>query len=135
MERKNSLVSMITQTCDKEMVGRSEFIGIPLNQNNLNPNISREINLDPNLFRLTEGRQTFSMYDKNDNLISNKNITFKDNLDTSNFSSINKLTEFSTTQNLREKTENAIQLQNVQRELDNEIEMNIRKQVIIYDFR
>ena len=135
MERKNSLVSMITQTCDKEMVGRSEFIGIPLNQNNLNPNISREINLDPNLFRLTEGRQTFSMYDKNDNLISNKNITFKDHLDTSNFSSINKLTEFSTTQNLREKTENAIQLQNVQRELDNEIEMNKRLQGQIENYK
>ena len=33
MERKNSMISMITQTCDKEMLGRSEFIGIPLNQN------------------------------------------------------------------------------------------------------
>ena len=135
MERKNSLVSMITQTCDREMVGRSEFIGIPVNQNSLNPNISREINLDPNMFRLSEGKQTYSLYDKNDNLISKKNSNFKDNLDTSNFSSINKLTDFSTTQNLREKTENAIQLQNVQRELDNEIEMNKRLQGQIENYK
>ena len=128
MERKNSLVSMITQTCDREMVGRSEFIGIGVNQNNLNPNISREINLEPNIFGLSEGKQTYSLYDKNDNLISTKNNNFKDNIDISNFSSINKLTEFNVTQNLREKTENAIQLQNVQRELDNEIEMNKRLQ-------
>ena len=36
----------------------------------------------------------------------------------------NKMTDFTNTQNLREKTESAIQLQNVERELDNEIEMN-----------
>ena len=134
MERKNSLVSMITQTCDHEMVGRSEFIGIPGNQNILNSNISREINLDQNMFRLTEGKQNYSLYDKND-LISKKKPNFKDNLDTSNFSSINKLTDFSTTQNLREKTENAIQLQNVQRELDNEIEMNKRLQGQIENYK
>ena len=48
MERKNSMVSMVTQTCDLEMVGRSEFIGIPDNQSNLNKNNSREINLEGN---------------------------------------------------------------------------------------
>ena len=128
MERKNSLVSMITQTCDREMVGRSEFIGIPANQYNLNPNLSREIILDPNMIRLSENKQSYSIYDKNNN-------NFKDNLDTSNFSSINKLTDFSTTQNLREKTENAIQLQNVQRELDNEIEMNKRLQGQIENYK
>ena len=134
MERKNSLVSMVTQTCDHEMVGRSEFVGIPVNQNLLNSNISHEINLDPNMFGVTEGKQNYSLYDKND-LISKKKSTFKDNLDTSNFSSINKLTDFSTTQNLREKTENVIQLQNVQRELDNEIEMNKRLQGQIENYK
>ena len=135
MERKNSLVSMITQTCDHEMVGRSEFIGIPINHNNLNPNISREINLDPNMIKLNEGKQNYSLYDKNENLFTKKNTNFKDNLDTSNFSSINKFTDFSTTQNLREKTESAIQLQNVQRELDNEIEMNKRLQGQIENYK
>ena len=134
MERKNSLVSMVTQTCDHEMVGRSEFVGIPVNQNLLNSNISHEINLDPNMFGVTEGKQNYSLYDKND-LISKKKSTFKDNLDTSNFSSIYKLTDFSTTQNLREKTENVIQLQNVQRELDNEIEMNKRLQGQIENYK
>ena len=128
LERKNSLVSMVTQTCDREMVGRSEFIGIPVDHNNLNPSLSREIILDPNMIRLAETKQSYSLYDKN-------NANFKDNLDTSNFSSINKITDFSTTQNLREKTENVIQLQNVQRELDNEIEMNKRLQGQIENYK
>ena len=137
MERKNSLVSIMTQTCEHEMVGRSEFIDIPLNNNNLNSNInnSNQINLDSKLARLTE-KQPFSIYDKNENnLISKKNSNFKDNLDTSKISSINRLTDYSTTQNIREKTENAIQLQNVQRELDNEIEMNKRLQGQIENYK
>ena len=58
MERKNSLISIITQTYDKEMVGKSEFIGIPIDQNNLNSNAnnSNEINFDSNLVRLTENK-------------------------------------------------------------------------------
>ena len=66
MKRKNSLVSIITQTCDKEMVGKSEFIGIPVDQNNLNSNISNsnEINFDSNLIRLTDNKQPFSIIEK-----------------------------------------------------------------------
>ena len=118
------------------MIGRSEFIDIPLNQNNINMNNNNnEIKFDSNLVRL-DSKQPFSIYDKSDNnLISKKTTNFKDNLETSNFSSINRLTDYSTTQNLREKTENAIQLQNVQRELDNEIEMNKRLQGQIENYK
>ena len=42
MERKNSMASMITQTCDREMLGRSEFVGIPMNQNNNEINYSNK---------------------------------------------------------------------------------------------
>ena len=135
MERKNSMVSMVTQTCDLEMVGRSEFIGIPDNQSNLNKNNSREINLEGNI-RLSSGKkQIYSIYDNNEILIGNKNSNIRDNLDSSNFSSINKITDFSNTNNLRERTENVIQLQNVQRELDNEIEMNKRLQGQIENYK
>ena len=135
MERKNSMVSMVTQTCDLEMVGRSEFIGIPDNQSNLNKNNSREINLEGNI-RLSSGKkQIYSIYDNNEVLIGNKNSNIRDNLDSSNFSSINKITDFSNPNNLRERAENAIQLQNVQRELDNEIEMNKRLQGQIENYK
>ena len=135
MERKNSLVSMVTQTCDLEMVGRSEFIGIPENQNSLNKNNSREINLEGNI-RLNSGNKPiYSIYDNNNILIGKKSTNFRDNLDNSNFSSINKITDFSTANNLRERTENAIQLQNIQRELDNEIEMNKRLQGQIENYK
>ena len=116
MERKNSMVSIITQTCDKEMLGRSEFIGIPINQN------SNEINFSNNLDNLSNNKQSYSIYEKHDN-----------NIGVSSFS--NKISDFGNTQNLREKTENAIQLQNVQRELDNEIEMNKRLQGQIENYK
>ena len=129
MERKNSLVSMVTQTCDREMVGRSEFIEIPVDQHNLAQNINNnsEINFDSNIVRLSDNKQTFS--------ISKKNTGFKDNFEMSNFSNINRLTDYSASQNCREKTENVIQLQNVQRELDNEIEMNKRLQGQIENYK
>ena len=129
MERKNSLVSMVTQTCDREMVGRSEFIEIPVDQHNLAQNINNnsEINFDSNIVRLSDNKQTFS--------ISKKNTGFKDNFEMSNFSNINRLTDYSASQNYREKTENVIQLQNVQRELDNEIEMNKRLQGQIENYK
>ena len=60
MERKNSMVSIITQTCDKEMLGRSEFIGIPINQN------SNEINFSNNLDNLSNNKQSYSIYEKHD---------------------------------------------------------------------
>jgi len=116
MERKNSMVSIITQTCDKEMLGRSEFIGIPINQN------SNEINFSNNLDNLSNNKQSYSIYEKHDN-----------NIGVSSFS--NKISDFGNTQNLREKTETAIQLQNVQRELDNEIEMNKRLQGQIENYK
>ena len=116
MERKNSMVSIITQTCDKEMLGRSEFIGIPINQN------SNEINFSNNLDNLSNNKQSYSIYEKHDN-----------NIGVSSFS--NKISDFGNTQNLREKAENAIQLQNVQRELDNEIEMNKRLQGQIENYK
>ena len=129
MERKNSLVSMVTQTCDREMVGRSEFIEIPVDQHNLAQNINSnsDINFDSNIGRLSENKQTFP--------ISKKNTGFKDNFEISNFSNINRLTDYSTSQNFREKTENVIQMQNVQRELDNEIEMNKRLQGQIENYK
>ena len=119
MERKNSMVSMITQTCDKEMLGRSEFIGIPINQN------SNEINFSSNNDRLnTNNKTNYSLYDKQESFskVSNNNYT-------------NKISDFNSSQNLREKTESAIQLQNVQRELDNEIEMNKRLQGQIENYK
>lgn len=134
MERKNSLVSMVTQTCDREMVGRSEFIEIPVDQHNLAHNINNntEINFDSNIARLADNKQPFSILEKNDNnFISKKNTDFE----MSNFSNINRLTDYSTTQNFREKTENAIQMQNIQRELDNEIEMNKRLQGQIENYK
>ena len=129
MERKNSLVSMVTQTCDREMVGRSEFIEIPVDQHNLAQNINSnsDINFDSNIGRLSDNKQTFP--------ISKKNTGFKDNFEISNFSNINRLTDYSTSQNFREKTENVIQMQNVQRELDNEIEMNKRLQGQIENYK
>ena len=119
MERKSSMVSMITQTCDKEMLGRSEFIGIPINQN------SNEINFSSNNDRLnTNNKMNYSLYDKQESFskVSNNNYT-------------NKISDFNSSQNLREKTESAIQLQNVQRELDNEIEMNKRLQGQIENYK
>ena len=119
MERKNSMVSMITQTCDKEMLGRSEFIGIPINQN------SNEINFSSNNDGLnTNNKTNYSLYDKQESFskVSNNNYT-------------NKISDFNSSQNLREKTESAIQLQNVQRELDNEIEMNKRLQGQIENYK
>jgi chromosome segregation ATPase len=129
MERKNSLVSMVTQTCDREMVGRSEFIEIPVDQHNLAQNInnSSDINFDSNIVRLSDNKQTFP--------ISKKNTGFKDNFEMSNFSNINRITDYSASQNFREKTENVIQMQNVQRELDNEIEMNKRLQGQIENYK
>ena len=126
MERKNSMISMITQTCDKEMLGRSEFIGIPLNQN------SNEIDFSSSKDRLNNNnnnKSNYSLYEKQENyskLSSN-------NMPMNNYA--NKITDFSNTQNLREKTESAIQLQNVQRELDNEIEMNKRLQGQIENYK
>ena len=125
MERKNSMVSIITQTCDKEMLGRSEFIGIPLNQN------SNEIDFSSSKDRLNNNnnKSNYSLYEKQENyskLSSN-------NMPMNNYA--NKITDFSNTQNLREKTESAIQLQNVQRELDNEIEMNKRLQGQIENYK
>ena len=119
MERKSSMVSMITQTCDKEMLGRSEFIGIPINQN------SNEINFSSNNDGLnTNNKTNYSLYDKQESFskVSNNNYT-------------NKISDFNSSQNLREKTESAIQLQNVQRELDNEIEMNKRLQGQIENYK
>lgn len=87
MERKSSMVSMITQTCDKEMLGRSEFIGIPINQN------SNEINFSSNNDRLnTNNKTNYSLYDKQESFskVSNNNYT-------------NKISDFNSSQNLREK--------------------------------
>ena len=124
MERKSSMTSMVTQTCDKEMLGRSEFIGIPLNQDN------NEINYSNNKERLAN-KQNYSFYDKQDNFSK----VSTSNFDASNFT--NKISDFNinSTQNIREKTETAIQLQNVQRELDNEIEMNKRLQGQIENYK
>ena len=119
MERKSSMVSMITQTCDKEMLGRSEFIGIPINQN------SNEINFSSNNDRLnTNNKMNYSLYDKQESFSKVSNNTYT-----------NKISDFNSSQNLREKTESAIQLQNVQRELDNEIEMNKRLQGQIENYK
>ena len=123
MERKNSMVSMVTQTCDREMLGRSEFIGIPLNQN------SNEINYSSKNERISNNKPNYSLYEKQDNF--SKIST--NNFESSNFN--NKITDFNNTQNIREKTETAIQLQNVQRELDNEIEMNKRLQGQIENYK
>ena len=59
----------------------------------------------------------------------------KDNINFSDFSNINRLTDYSGTQNFREKTENMIQFQNIQREIDNEIEMNKRLQGQIENYK
>ena len=68
------------------MVGRSEFIGIPVDQNNLNPRVNKEINLEPNIFGLSDEKQTYSLNDKNENFIlEKKNTNFQDNLNTSNY--------------------------------------------------
>ena len=122
MERKSSMASMITQNCDKEMLGRSEFIGIPMNQN------SNEMNYSNN-DRINNNKSNYSLFEKQEDFskISNNNI------ETSNFS--NKISDYNNTKNLREKTESAIQLQNVQRELDNEIEMNKRLQGQIENYK
>ena len=125
IERKSSLSSMLTQNCDKEMIGRSEFIGIPNNQNN------NETNYSVNISRLNNSRTNYSIYNKQDNFSKKSSI----NPENSNFSNINQLSEYNNTQNLREKTETAIQLQNVQRELDNEIEMNKRLQGQIENYK
>jgi hypothetical protein len=50
------MISMITQTCDKEMLGRSEFIGIPINQN------SKEINFSKSKDRLNNNNNNKSNY-------------------------------------------------------------------------
>jgi len=124
MERKNSMASMITQTCDREMLGRSEFVGIPMNQNN------NEINYSNKIDRLSNNKQqNYSLYEKQENF--SKIST--NNFDNSNFT--NKISDFNNTQNIREKAETAIQLQNVQRELDNEIEMNKRLQGQIENYK
>ena len=124
LERKNSMASMVTQTCDREMLGRSEFVGIPMNQTNNEINYSNKIEQLGN-------KQNYSLYEKPDNF--SKAST--NNLDASNFT--NKISDFNinNTQNIREKTETAIQLQNVQRELDNEIEMNKRLQGQIENYK
>ena len=62
-------------------------------------------------------------------------MNYKDNIDISDFSNINRLTDYSGTQNFREKTENMIQFQNIQREIDNEIEMNKRLQGQIENYK
>ena len=123
MERKNSMASMITQTCDREMVGRSEFVGIPMDQNN------NEINYSNKIDRLSNNKQNYSLYEKQENF--SKIST--NNFDNSNYS--NKISDYGNTQNIREKTETAIQLQNVQRELDNEIDMNKRLQGQIENYK
>lgn len=76
MERKNSLISIITQTCDREMVGKNEFIEIPIDQNNLNPNINNtnEVNYESNLVRLMDNKQPFSIIDKKKIIIYPKKI-------------------------------------------------------------
>ena len=124
LERKSSMVSMVTQTCDREMLGRSEFVGIPMNQTNNEINYSNKIEQLGN-------KQNYSLYEKPDNF--SKAST--NNFDASNFT--NKISDFNinNTQNIREKTETAIQLQNVQRELDNEIEMNKRLQGQIENYK
>ena len=122
MERKNSMASMITQTCDREMIGRSEFVGIPMNQNN------NEINYSTKIDRLNN-KQNYSLYENQENF--SKIST--NNFDNSNFT--NKIPDINNTQNIREKAETAIQLQNVQRELDNEIEMNKRLQGQIENYK
>ena len=123
MERRNSMASIMTQNCDKEMLGRSEFIGIPMNQN------SNEMNYSNNNDRINNSKINYSLFEKQEDFskISNNNI------ETSNFS--NKISDYNNTKNLREKTESAIQLQNVQRELDNEIEMNKRLQGQIENYK
>ena len=105
LERKNSMASMVTQTCDREMLGRSEFVGIPMNQTNNEINYSNKIEQLGN-------KQNYSLYEKPDNF--SKAST--NNFDASNFT--NKISDFNinNTQNIREKNETAIQLQNVQRE-------------------
>ena len=124
LERKSSMVSMVTQTCDREMLGRSEFVGIPINQTNNEINCSNKMEQIGN-------KQNYSLYEKQDNF--SKAST--NNFDASNFT--NKISDFNinNTQNIREKTETAIQLQNVQRELDNEIEMNKRLQGQIENYK
>ena len=124
LERKNSMASMVTQTCDREMLGRSEFVGIPINQTNNEINCSNKMEQIGN-------KQNYSLYEKQDNF--SKAST--NNFDASNFT--NKISDFNinNTQNIREKTETAIQLQNVQRELDNEIEMNKRLQGQIENYK
>ena len=124
MERKNSMASMITQTCDREMLGRSEFVGIPMNQNN------NEINYSNKIDRIGNNKQqNYSLYEKQENFSKISTSNF----DNSNFT--NKISDFNNTQNIREKAETAIQLQNVQRELDNEIEMNKRLQGQIENYK
>ena len=124
LERKNSMASMVTQTCDREMLGRSEFVGIPMNQTNNEINYSNKMEQIGN-------KQNYSLYEKQENF--SKAST--NNFDASNFT--NKISDFNinNTQNIREKTETAIQLQNVQRELDNEIEMNKRLQGQIENYK
>ena len=124
LERKSSMASMVTQTCDREMLGRSEFVGIPMNQTN------NEINYSNKMEKIGS-KQNYSLYEKPDNF--SKAST--NNFDASNFT--NKISDFNinNTQNIREKTETAIQLQNVQRELDNEIEMNKRLQGQIENYK
>ena len=107
LERKNSMTSIITKTCDREMIGRSEFIDIPLNKENFIPT-SNDINFSQNL---------------------------KDNFDNTNFSNINKVPNYSMNNNIREKTETVIQLQSVQKDLENEIEMNKRLQGQIENYK
>jgi len=124
MERKNSMASMITQTCDREMLGRSEFVGIPMNQN------TNEINYSNKIDRINNNKQqNYSLYEKQENFSKISTSNF----DNSNFT--NKISDFNNTQNIREKAETAIQLQNVQRELDNEIEMNKRLQGQIENYK
>ena len=131
MERKNSSLSIITtQTCDREMVGKSEFISIPNNQNYLSQNNIEEIKLNENIPGLNdEKKHYFSINNKSDNLEIKNNSNCRENLllNSFNYSNANRLTDYNIiNQNIRTKTESTIQLQNVQKELDNEIESNKR---------
>ena len=109
IERKNSYTSMVTQTCDREMVGRSEFVGIPID--NIN-NPSNQIDI--------KQKYSSKIIENHNNDINNP---------------ISRMSEFNRAENLREKTEVVIQLQNAQRELDNEIEMNKRLQSQIDNYK
>ena len=138
MERKNSLVSITTQTCDREMVGTSEFIDIPINNNNLKTNNIEEINIGDNNAGLNnENKHLLRLYNKSDNLMIKNNINYlgNPNFNSLNISNTNKYIDYTISQNVREKTELTIQLQNIQRELDKEIEMNKKLQEQVDNYK